>query len=197
MASVDKAEKFADVAEEHGWEVEILEYDDIDRADCICTRKDEQVSIFWEDNCLTEAPRYKYQDYECSLHNAASAKKRLAERPDPKRIIRQRKARVRTVEDEDAMAELTAADIEALRHPLPFDLDMDPDNVIMKALRGTTLLVINSVSNKLESIRVPKNKNIKNDTMYLTETEEGKVIFNFLSERNFRSVAVKSILQIQ
>lgn len=195
MSSQSKADKFASVATANGWTVVVqAEPDDPDIVDVFCERGDEKIHIYWQDNSLIEAPTYKFQGYEVSLHNAAGATRRLAEKPDPRKVLRKR----RSARGEDEMAgALSPEEIEAMRHPLPFDQYEDPDSIILKALRGKTLTVINTISNKIENIHVPTARNRNKQNIHLTEGHEDRLIFNFLSDTSYRAVAVDNILQIQ
>lgn len=197
MSSQSKADKFAATARENGWTAKVeAEPDDPDIVDVFCERGEEQIHIYWQDNSLIEAPTYKFQGYEISLHNAATATRRLAEKPDPRKVLRKRR---KTSEgEEDGMAgALTEEEIAAMRHPLPFDQDEDPDSVILKALRGKVLTVVNSISQKVEHIHVPTARNRNKQNIYLSEGHENRLVFNFLSDTCYRAVAVDNILQIQ
>lgn len=195
MSSMDKAKKFAKAAQENGWTVKIdFDEEDPDLVDVYCDRGDEHIYIFWQDNCLIETPKYKFQGYEISLHNTAGATRRLAEKPDPRKVLKRRR---RKATDEVADGSLSPEEVAALRHPLPFDQYEDPDSVILKALRGKTLVVLNSISQKVENIHVPTSRNRSKSNIYLTEGHEDRLVFNFLSDTCYRAVAVDNILQIQ
>lgn len=195
MSSQSKADKFAAKAREHGWTVAVQpEPDDPDIVDVFCERGEEKIHIYWQDNSLIEAPTYKFQGYEVSLHNAAGATRRLAEKPDPRKVLRKRRS---LKGDDDMAGALSQEEIDAMRHPLPFDQYEDPDSVILKALRGKTLVVINTISSKVEAIHVPTARNRSRDNIYLTEGKDDRLIFNFLSDTCYRAVAVDNILQIQ
>lgn len=195
MSSQSKADKFAAVARENGWTVTVQpEPDDPDIVDVFCERGEEKIHIYWQDNSLIEAPTYKFQGYEVSLHNAAGATRRLAEKPDPRKVLKKRRS---LKGDDDMAGSLSPEEIEAMRHPLPFDQDEDPDSVILKALRGKTLTVVNSISNKIEVVHVPTSRNRNKQNIHLTEGHGDRLIFNFLSDTCYRAVAVDSILQIQ
>lgn len=195
MSSQSKAEKYAKAAIEHGWTAVIdPDPDDPDIVDVFCERGEEKIHIFWQDNSLIEAPTYKFQGYEVSLHNAAGATRRLAEKPDPRKVLKRR----RSLGDEDMSdGTMSPEEIAALRHPLPFDQYEDPDSVILKALRGKTLVVLNSISSKVETVHVPTNRNRSRSNLYLSEGHEDRLVFNFLSDLCYRAVAVDNILQIQ
>lgn len=195
MTSQAKADKFAKVARENGWTVKVEpEPDDPDIVDVFCERGEERIHIYWQDNSLIESPTYKFQGYEISLHNAAGATRRLAEKPDPRKVFRKRRS---PKGDDDMAGALSPGEIAAMRHPLPFDQYEDPDSVILKALRGKTLVVVNTISSKVETIHVPTNRNRNRQNIYLTEGRNDRLIFNFLSDINYRAVAVDNILQIQ
>ena len=195
MSSLSKAQKFGKIAKENGWTVQIeVEPDDPDIVDVFCERGDEKIHIFWQDNSLIEAPTYKFQGYEVSLHNAAGATRRLAEKPDARKVLKKRRSRQADASHDGS---LSPEDIAAMRHPLPFDQYEDPDSVILKALRGSTLVVINTISNKVEAIPVPTSRNRNKQNIYLTEGHDDRLIFNFLSDTCYRAVAVDNILQVQ
>lgn len=195
MSSQSKADKFAKIAQSEGWTVKVEpEPDDPDIVDVYCDRGEEQIHIFWQDNSLIESPTYKFQGYEISLHNAAGATRRLAEKPDPRKVLRKRRNKG---DDDMADGSLTEEDIAAMRHPLPFDQWEDPDSVILKALRGKTLVVLNTISMKVENIHVPVTRNRNKQNIHLSEGHNDRLVFNFLSDTCYRAVAVDNILQIQ
>lgn len=194
MSSQSKADKFAAVARDNGWTVVVQpEPDDPDIVDVFCERGEEKIHIYWQDNSLIESPTYRFQGYEISLHNAAGATRRLAEKPDPRKVLKRRRRK----EADEVAGALSQEEIDAMRHPLPFDQYEDPDSVILKALRGKTLVVLNSISQKVEAIHVPTARNRNKQNIYLSEGHEDRLVFNFLSDTCYRAVAVDNILQIQ
>ena len=192
MSASSKAEAFILAAKGEGWDG-TMEHRNGDEVHVKVTRNDEVITIWWRGNSLIETPFHHFAGQVRSLHNKATATRQLALRPNPKRIVRRRSVALGepTRDPEDQQV-----DIESLRYPLPFDIWEDPDNVILKALRGSTIVYVNSVSQHAEEIHIPRAMNMNLKHFNLAESSDGKPFVNFVCPTGFRSVHLESILRV-
>lgn len=190
MTSLQKAEKFAELAKEYGWDGAVTGGED-DRYDLELARGDERIFMWWQSNSMTEAPKYRYGAYECILRNASAVKKQL-DQPPKQGTVRRRKV----VTD----LEIDVANIEVDTTYLPFDPEESPNKEILKAVRGNTVQWINSVGGFVESGHIPKFRNMDLTKFKITKNLEGRRILHFISEESagvaFRSVYVDRIARV-
>ncbi|QFG13565.1 hypothetical protein PBI_LAMBO_56 [Gordonia phage Lambo] len=196
MSGMDKAQAFAAEAQANGWTTKI-ETKNGDETHVEAERKGERITIWWRGNSLIETPFHHFMGQVKSLHNKATATRQLSMKPNPKGF-RGPKMGARFVDlkltEEGGLPE--EVDLESIRYPLPFDPKESTDGEILKEIRGSTIIFVNRISGKGESVHVARSLNMKPDNFYLEESTEGKLYVTFLSATGFRSVYIDSILRI-
>ena len=214
MTSQRKAEKFAEVAQEHGWETEVTERPDLgdDYWETNCNRAGEHIHIFYTNNQLTETPKYTFLGRTLSLHNTATATRKLATEPDLtktyKRVAPKRSARLQAPMLDETPLEEEDPTVLFARRDLPFDIVESSDAEILKAVRGSTLIYWNSLAKRVEREFVPyivgKDRNVQifnvdlEDTFYQAETDEGKAYLSFMNiNGEYRAVHLENILEVR
>lgn len=184
MSSESKAKSFAQKAEENGWTAKVVAHKEIpDHFDVVCHRGDEEITIWWENNSLLETPKYNFGGRSYSLHNAATAARRLSAKPDVRKVIRARR--------QPRHAAIPASYV-------PFDIWEAPDEEIMRDVLGSHLSWRNSVSGEIETAYVPKSRNWNTqDVFYLSESKAGKPFLSFMDELGmFRAVHLEAIVHV-
>lgn len=195
---MNKAEKFQKAAEQNGWAVQITEKGD--EAHVRCTRGGESLYIWWRENSLIETPKYTINGATISTHNAAGAFRQLEKKPDYNKAFRRtRRAEVMTEEK---------AEIDPLtRMQLPFDIDDDPDSVILREIRGSRLTWLNGKTGVAESAHVPYKVMRGSDVrlmntdlthvFYLAAGNDDRAYVSFMDpEGRFRAVYLDAILSV-
>ena len=195
MTSLQKAEKFAALAAEKGWEPKIdgSEMVDNGRVDLTITRGEESISMWWMENSMTEGPIYRLNSYETRLRNASAAKKQLDQPPMVDKVARRRKPR-----EDDFVYDVD--NIEVDQTYLPFDSIESPNKEVMLAIRGNTIQWVNSFGGFLQATHVPRSKNRNLDLFKVTRNPEGRRIIHFIGddggETAFRSVYLDRIVRV-
>lgn len=224
MSSEGKARKFEGAAIEHGWTTRIEELG-ADHWSCNCVRGDEIIDIFWVNNTLTETPKYTFAGATTSLHNSATATRQLALQPDLQRAYnrtrKNNRARGATTGDElvhpsgsSVPTELAEQLLSQARGALPFDIWKSTDKEILRAIRGSSIVFMNSMTNTPEVVHVMKSLNMNllhfnvsqagemstRPTGKKLDPEKGRPMVNFIAMeghyKSFRSVALESILKV-
>ena len=214
--SVNKANRFIRTAKSGGWTTryKILNADDA-AIQVVAKRGPETVTIEWHDNYLSGSPIYELHDMRLKIHSRKDAE-RILVRPKPD-MERYRKWQQRNRHKAPAPGQAPGASMgepdsaisedqlrEMYADSLPFDIKEDPDSVILKAVRGSTIIFRNSVSGLVESEFVPfkvsDGKVFNYDTenvFYLAENEEGRAFISFMNSNGcFRAVHLDRILAV-
>lgn len=204
-----KAENFGNVATSNGWDVRYeVKSPDVPEPFLYvyCERgtpgkSREKVSIFWEGTRMHTAPRYYWNDeFKWGLHNTADAKKQLAGKPDMKRLLKsaQSKAKKGMISEDDPLITEGFGEITDEQRDLPFDIWESSDAEILKAVRGSTILVLNSISRRTEAIHIPKekNRNLKHFRIDMNKAETKPILHFIEGSGVFRSVHLESILRV-
>ena len=152
--SVGKANKFISTARENGWDTKykILSADDA-YIEVTATRPNEKVVISWVRNQLNGPPIYSLHDMVLKLHSTKVATQTItASKPDMERYVKwQRRQRNSAANG----SRETNPEVDVSQYSLPFDVDEDPDSVILKAIRGNTIVYKNSMTGLVETAHVP------------------------------------------
>ncbi|QXO13711.1 hypothetical protein SEA_DUMPTRUCK_56 [Gordonia phage DumpTruck] len=198
MSGMDKAQAFATEAHANGWTTKI-ETRNGDETHLEAERKGERITIWWRDNSLIETPKHYFMGQVKSLHNKATATRQLSLKPNPKGFrggngLGARFVDLKLGKDGELPEDV---DLESIRYPLPFDINETPDKDILKELRGSTIVFVNRLSGKGESVHIARSLNMDLNKFYIEESVDGKAYVTFLSHTGFRSVYLESILRIQ
>lgn len=194
--SVHKANRFIRKAKEGGWETsyKILSKENA-AIQVIATRGSEKIVIEWANNQLAYSPEYHLHEMQLKIHSRLDAERKLsALKPDYDQYRRwQRRSRGK-VSTETAELEVS----------LPFDIEKDSDSVILKAIRGNTIIFKNSISGETESCFVPfRSSDGKvfnydtNNVFFLAESNEGRVWLSFMDGNGcFRAVHLDRLVGV-
>lgn len=200
MTSRTKATNFAKHAKVCGWGGTIEFDDDTEYAKVTAKRGSEVIEVEWINNQLVGPPSHTLAGVKANLHCAATAKRVMEGQPDmdlhmkrAKRAARKAKASEKTSSTEEASEE------KVEQHVLPFDVWESPDHVILRALRGSTIIWRNRISGlpEMDVIPVERNRDLQN-TFFLSESKDGKPFVSFMNNEGvFRAVHLESILQVK
>lgn len=188
-----KAEKFQKLGEAEGWTLkEIIEESDINRWTISLVRGDELITCWWDNNSMLESPIYRIGAYENRPRNLAAAVRQLGLKPDLSKAYKKAKKVAKQEPGADGVA------IPVIRHKLPFDIDKDPDKVILRELRGSRITYLNSYTGAAEVAAIPKAKNMDlQNVFFLDEGSNGRAFVSFMDELGmFRAVHLDAILQV-
>lgn len=187
--------KTASVAEEHGWKIDHLA--DSSESPYLLIRVNrggEQISIWWRDAKLTEAPVYSYAGVETKLRNHSAMLQQMACRPDPVRIKRKAKK---------AASRTSGVDLLDIIKALPWDPDELDDRELKRACYGRTLVWLNSISGMPEQDMVradPDNPasgpNWNANVYRVTRSRSGRRAISFVGMFGYRSVGTDALLQV-
>lgn len=160
--SVTKANRFIRVAKENGWETRYKIINaDAENIMVTATRGPEKLVIEWAENLLTDSPDYQLHEMHLRIHSRLDAERKLKRaKPDYEQYHRWQKRNKPKLNDsydpKDPLGEGVPHHERMLStRELPFDPDTDDDSTILKAIRGNTLVFVNSVSGNLERVHVP------------------------------------------
>lgn len=196
---IKKAKDFCEEAEKHGWTTTVTVKNG-DQTHVEATRKNERITIWWEGNKLVETPFHHYQGQARSLHNKADATRQLSKKPSAKGIRTMTKSRFLAIKTDPKTGEAVIpddVDIDELRYELPFNAEEDSDATILKALRGSTVIFLNRISKRAESVHIPRQLNMDlENVFYLEDSVNGETYVSFLAATGFRSVYLNSILRV-
>lgn len=193
MSGMDKAYAFCEEAAKHGWTTKITEKND-DEVHVEATRSSERITIFWQGNSLIETPFHYYMGNQRSLHNKATATRQLSMKPSVGRVRTGSKRFDLNLSKDGELDE--EIDLDSIRQELPFDPNEDTDNEILKQLRGSTIVIVNRISNRGEIIHIPRQLNMNLDHFFLEDSTDGKTYVSFLTAGGFRSVYLDSIIRM-
>lgn len=160
MSSVEKANKFIKEAERHGWATKWKKLSSQDGGffRVTATRKAETIVIEWAGNQLNGSPLYRLHDMDLKIHSTKDAYRKLAAtKPDMDQYHKwQRRSKPKPVGLPVAgHGNDVSEPVADIAISLPFDIDEDPDSVILKAIRGNTIVYKNSYTGEAESVHVP------------------------------------------
>ena len=191
MTPDDKAEEFAEIAEEHGWDVTVDHRDDGDSA-VTAEKGSLRLFIWWNERGLHENPQLTNGDSNTILlHNAEAAR----------RILRN------GLESSSPTTGKPREKRAPIRHPLPFTLE-DSDKTILRALRGREVRWINALTGNEERSTVARvarrrgelvkmNTDLDN-VFFLAENEQGRVWVSFMDPGGtFRAVYLDALLSVK
>jgi hypothetical protein len=205
-----EASKLEKAGAEHGWEVKTthnvpdMAMPDFDGADtltvivvdCVATRGQETVSIWWENKHLVEPPKYVLAGYEVKLRNASACVQQMAKPPNLERAARKTKLRQMAGEETDDLTPDPAS--------LPWKYLDDPtDKEILRACYARTIVWTNSITERAVTDVVVRSINPKlrtgnfnSNNYHITRSSSGRMIINFLGVFGFRSVALDKVLRV-
>lgn len=194
----------AKIAKEHGWTGSIEVCHDSDMATLEATRDGEWIQVVWVANQLNGPPKYTFNGQPSNLHSAAVAKRVLTGKPDVEAYMKRRRRKdaaptVPQITSSEQEEPSEAGPIEITQHQLPFEINVTPDNKILKEIRGSTLIWYNSISGTAESCRVPvdKNRDLEN-VFFIAESSKGRAYVSFMDPNGvFRAVGLDAILQVR
>jgi len=214
-----EAGKLQKAGEAHGWDVKVTDTTDGQhgtetlRVDCVATRGQEVISIWWEDKKLLEAPTYQLAGREIKLRNASACVQQMSKKPDFEKAAR--KAKVRRRRGRDDFEDVKADDntlpwkyFQDENHPDYIDPELledlgGLDKQILRACYARTIVYRNSLTNEvctdvvLRSSDASLRKGNFNSTNYhISRSSSGREILNFIGVFGFRSVALDSILRV-
>lgn len=182
---------------EHGWEVKTTHSDgDVITVECVATRGQEVVSIWWEDKHLIEAPKYTLAGYEIKLRNASACVQQMAKAPNLERAAR--KTRIRQ------MAGDVTEDLTPDYSTMPWHYLDDPtDAAILKACYAKTIVWVNRITQQPQTdviVRSPDAKlllgNFNKNNYFISRSSTGREIINFLGVFGYRAVAFDTVLRV-
>lgn len=195
MDSSRKAERFQVWAEEAGWST-VLEDEGDDRVSVTCSKDGQQIYIWWQNNALTEGPRYTFGGIDKSLHNQAGAKRQLTAKPDWSKASKKQRKQESKIEDSGTdEPEESFEESIVMSTTLPFSME-DSDEDVITVLWGRSITFVNSINKAIESEPISKEKNKYSDVCNLTTTSSGRRIINFVCPSGFRSVGLDAIVQV-
>ena len=151
---------------------------------------------------------HTFHGISVGLSSALNAKRALqAARPELEAFERRRKiatnkARVNNPSSEGSSTAESPLNMDD-EHTLPFDIAQDSDGVILRAIRGNTLVWRNSMTNSLETEFVPHktgdrvfNWDLKN-VFYLAQSDSGRDYVSFMNINGvFRAVALEALVGV-
>lgn len=202
--SLNKANKFIDSAKANGWRTKWECDEEHTWFRVTAERGPETLVIEWQNGQLAYSPEYRLHEMELKVHSTKDSYRLLeAIKPDMDRYVkwqsRQRAANRRLGGEAAGISE---GEVE---YDLPFDIEKDPDSVILKAIRGNTIIWKNSISGTVESCFVPWktsdgktfNWDLEN-VFYLAEGETtGKAYLSFMdSNGQFRAVHLEALIGV-
>lgn len=208
MSSVGKANAFISIAKENGWASTWSASEDREYVEVTATRGGEKVVVAWMSNQLNGPGTHTFHGISVGLSSALNAKRALqAARPDLEAFERRRKiatnkARVNNPSSEGSSTAESPLNMDD-EHTLPFDIAQDSDGVILRAIRGNTLVWRNSMTNSLETEFVPHktgdrvfNWDLKN-VFYLAQSDSGRDYVSFMNINGvFRAVALEALVGV-
>lgn len=214
MSSVGKANSFMKIAQSCGWETKWKASDDYEWVEVTATRGGEKVVITWMSNQLNGPPEYTFNGVLTKLHSAAVAKRTVqAVKPDLdayKRRSKRASAKLAQAgtPTENSSGASEPSPLDPSEYTLPFDIREDPDSVILKAIRGNTLIWRNSMTGQYESEFVPHkiadgrngakvfNWDLEN-VFYLASSSTGRDYVSYMNINGvFRAVALEALIGV-
>lgn len=189
-----KADDFADLAEDAGWAVDVISYEEYvqvkaqrEFVDLTTGLRGNQVlDLGWSPTRLIDAHHLSGLSGELAKKiSSVKAALDIASAPVPRSVV---KASSRQVERGQPVKRV-------LKVSLPFDIEEAYDDEILNACRGRKIIWWNTTSEDYESATVLG----KNPKHYKIETgEAGRAILTFCSvETGFRSVALENLVQVK
>jgi hypothetical protein len=196
--------KTATAAREHGWEIshELAETQlapgvgpTYDRLDVTVKRGQENITIWWQDGKLLEAPNYLFAGDLTKLRNHSAMLKQMASKPDPlKAKKRLERASRRSGQEYDL--------VEVIRD-LPFEPDELDDGTLLRLCYGKTLTWRNSITGGVEidgvkaDLENPKSGPNWNKINYkVTRSSAGRRVIQFVGHSGYRAVGVDALLRV-
>lgn len=208
MSSVGKANAFLKIAQENGWAATWEASEDREYVEVTATRGPEKVVVAWMSNQLNGPGTHTYHGISVGLSSALNAKRALqAVKPDLEAFERRRKIAANKVKGTNPTHEGSSSTEEAPNmgdeYTLPFDISQDSDGVILRAIRGNTLVWRNSITNSLESEFVPYKAGDRvfnwdlNNVFYLAQANTGRDYVSFMNINGvFRAVALEALVGV-
>lgn len=204
MTSVGKANKFMKLAQSYDWKTTWKADEGYEWVEVTATRGSEKIVIDWMNNQLNGPPVYVLSGMKTTLHSAAVANRTVqAARPDYESHHKRVKlSQARQGAPKDSSSHAPGSD-----YTLPFNMEEDPDSVILKAIRGNTIVWRNSMTGEYESELVPhkisdgKGVRVFNwDTervFYLAQSNRGRDYLSYMNLNGvFRAVALDSLVGV-
>lgn len=190
-----KAKRVSDAAKLAGWEVKATkEHDELH----LNMTKDAPegrlgIHIGWQPGGQihwTPPPSASLnENYTRQLNNASAVIKALKGEVDI--LPSERKPRIKKMTD----PLLGDGPVRMVRK-VPFN-DDDPDEEILALVLGRKIIVKNSISESIETIRVDKMKNVGSRNFYLDDAPNGKSILSFHEDTGaYRAVYLENILRV-
>lgn len=206
MSSVGKANAFMKVCKDNSWQTKWKASESREWVEVTATRDSEQIVIAWNEDQLMGPPQYTLNGYTRGLHSAAVAK-RTVQQLKPALDDFKRAARKASGQLAKATENSTVPVAAPITYSLPFDVETSPDEVILKAVRGNTVVWRNRLTGQLESEFVPHKisdghgvKVFNWDTervFYLAEANSGRAYLSFMTTNGvFRAVALETLVGV-
>lgn len=199
MTAIAKAERFIILLKEHGWKGGYkFDYDN-DYAEISVTRDAEVLFISWVDNQWICPGKYTFAGVDSRVNRAKDAWRIITGKPDMDLFKRRQRAAARRAKA-NGQAVVASEQVLELEQPnLPFDIETDDDNTILKACRNGTIVWRNKLTGLVETAWAPRefNRDLQN-TFYIGESSTGRPYLSFKdSEGIFRAVAFDQMLQVR
>lgn len=173
-AFVHKCEKIAEIGREAGWGVKIIP--DTSGEEIVWNiyfvRKPEAMKVVYTGNRLTEA-HYAIGDKRASPAHKAAVVKLLMGKPN--------------------LAGMNGTALAAHKN-VPFDVDDVMPNRILESLLGKRITWLNSLSTKLESAHIERERNKGSRYYRIFRTADGRRYIEFVTMQGFRSVYLDAIV---
>lgn len=209
-----EAGKLEKAGREHGWEVKTTQNTNgrdgtatVIIVECVATRGQEVISIWWENKRLLEAPKYVLAGREIKLRNASACVQQMAKKPDFEKAAR--KARTKRQCGEDSL------DLGPAPETLPWVFLRDPENPmyvppedsidsdILRICYAKTVVYKNNTTGEVLTDVIVRSSdasrrlgNFNSNTYNISRSSSGREILNFLGVFGFRSIALDCILRI-
>lgn len=205
MSTIQKANRFIKVAKESGWETKWESGENFGWVNVIATRGAESIEISWQDNTLTGSPIYKFHEMVRKIHSRLDAERTLQRtKPDVEAYQRYQRSQRANPAGNGTPVAASTSDLEL---GLPFDIENDPDSVILKAIRGNTILWRNSITGQMERCWVPWKVSTKKgwqlynvdleNVFFLASSSDGKDYLSFMDANgHFRAVHLEAIKSV-
>ena len=193
--SLNKANRFIRHAKANGWGIKYQILSKKNEAIRVtATRASERIVIEWSNNQLSYSPEYHLHEMQLKIHSRKDAEA-LLERIKPDYGQYHRWQSRKKASGESAEEELVVS--------LPFSIEEDDDETILRTVRGSTLIFRNSISGETESVWVPDKaggKMYNRDTehvFFLADNEQGRPWLSFMDANGcFRAVHLDRLIGV-
>lgn len=189
-----EAAKLERAGAEYGWEVKVTEsaHGPIQVVECVATRGQEIISIWWENKRLLEAPKYVLAGRELKLRNASACVQQMAKKPDFEKAARKSR------QNSDSLQ-----GIQRERMPWEDLADGWTDKDILRMCYAKTIVYKNNLTGEVLTEVVVRSSdatlrkgNFNSKCYHISYSSEGRAVLNFLGVYGFRSIGLDQILRV-